>query len=257
MVNKLKNNLYSIKQNLTSVFYYPKLRHLDESYNRYWDDRKLTQFSLNSFQKKRAELSLEHISIGDSIMDIGCGNGSVLAYMDKFKSFKKKLGIDISDDALELAKKNGVEPLKINILDREELESLPRTDYVCFFEVLEHMPNPESLLAWATSHANKGVFFSVPNTGFFTHRLRLFLGRFPLQWRIHPGEHLRFWTVKDMFWWLEQLKINNFNLEVYEGVPILNKIWPSLFGQGLWIYAQIINHRNFTHFNFPKDQVVD
>ena len=40
------------------------------------------------------------------------------------------------------------------------------------------------------------------------HRLRYMLGRFPLQWIVNPNEHIRFWTLKDLIWWLDYLNIN-------------------------------------------------
>ena len=79
------------------------------------------------------------------------------------------------------------------------------------------------------------MIFSFPNSGYYAHRLRFLFGRFPLQWVVHPGEHLRFWTVKDVNSWVNALKMNFIKLIVYEGVPVLNKIWPSMFGQGIII----------------------
>ena len=59
------------------------------------------------------------------------------------------------------------------------------------------------------------------------HRLRLMLGKFPLQWRTSPGEHVRFWTTSDMHWWLKNvigLKKEDYKLYHYAGFPILEKI---------------------------------
>ena len=61
----------------------------------------------------------------------------------------------------------------------------------------------------------------------------MLFGKFPLQWASHPGEHLRFWTVSDVKWWLKSANFNIESLELYEGIPILNKIFQSLFAQGI------------------------
>ena len=87
--------------------------------------------------------------------------------------------------------------------------------------------------------AKKGVFFSVPNSGYISYRLRLLFGSFPVQWKIHPGEHLRFWTYKDIKWWLKQLNLyHKSEIYVYEGIPFLNKIWKNLFGAGILVYIK-------------------
>lgn len=226
-----------LRQWLRLIFRYPKLGIHDASYDAYWQARGLdSKTRLNSFQKKRADLVLKRIEKDSVVLDVGCGSGALLAYVNGVKPMKRLIGMDISEKALAFARENGVETVKGDISDLETLNKFPKADYVLMFEVIEHFPNSEELIKWAAGHAKKGVFFSVPNTGFFAHRLRLLLGRFPLQWRVNPSEHLRFWTVRDMKWWLRGLGFEDYILELYEGVPLANKIWPSLFGQGIWLF---------------------
>jgi hypothetical protein len=98
------------------------------------------------------------------------------------------------------------------------------------------MQNPEQFLKIIERKTKKSIFFSIPNTGFIAYRLRLLLGSFPVQWRIHPGEHIRFWTYRDLKWWLKELGyLQRAEIVVYEGIPGFNKIWPSLFGMGLLV----------------------
>lgn len=217
------------------IFSYPKFRISDESYHEYWRDRKITRNTFNSFQKKRAQLSLEYIEPQSTILDIGCGNGSTLAYIHSKKTMKKIIGVDFSSEVLDMAKENGLETIQADISSIDNLVNLPEFDYIFFFEVLEHLSNSEKLLSWAMSRARKGVFLSVPNTGYFKHRLRLVFGRFPLQWRVRPNEHLRFWTAKDMDWWLKNL-CSKYILKLYEGPKFLRSIWPSLFSPGIWVF---------------------
>lgn len=226
-----------LKQWLKLIFSYPKLGIHDVSYDAYWRSRGLdSKVKLNSFQKKRADLSLRHLEGNSIVLDVGCGNGALLVYINNIKSMRKLIGIDISEKALAFAGENNIETIKGDISKLETFEKLPPADYVLMFEVIEHFPDSEGLLKWAVRHAKRGVFFSVPNTGFFAHRARLLLGRFPLQWRVNPSEHLRFWAVKDMKWWLHEIGFKNYTLKLYEGMPLLNKIWPSLFGQGIWVF---------------------
>ncbi len=96
-------------------------------------------------------------------------------------------------------------------------------------EIIEHVPDPESLLDSLRPFARQAIIVSIPNTGFHQHRLRLLLGRFPLQWVVTPGEHLRYWTLADFRWWARQIGFEISAEIPYEGTPILKSIYPSLF----------------------------
>lgn len=236
-IKKTKESLYKVKQWFQSLYIYPLLKWRDTDYDQYWHHRKTTaQTALNSFQQKRADLALKYIEEGSSVLDVGAGNGKVLVYVNGSKHLSKMVVADISRDVLEMAKENGLEVVWVDISKIETVRELPSADYVFMFEILEHISNSEEMLEWATLRAVKGVFFSVPNTGFIFHRLRLLFGRFPLQWRLIPSEHVRFWTVRDMKWWLGELGYSSYKLHLYEGIPVLNTVWPSLFGQGLFVY---------------------
>ena len=102
-------------------------------------------------------------------------------------------------------------------------------DYIILSEIIEHLPDPESLLNALRPVARKGIIVSIPNTGYVYHRLRLLLGRFPLQWIVTPGEHLRFWTRTDFHWWARQMKFRIAREFPYVGAPGLKEVWPSLF----------------------------
>lgn len=237
---KIKEKLYPYKQYLVFLFKYPKLQWRNADYDAYWNSRKLTsETPLNSFQQKRADLVLKYMDSSSSVFDMGGGNGRILIYLNIKKQLKRMIVGDISRDALEMAKSNGLEGVELDISKIGSLENMPLVDYILMFEILEHVANSEEVLDRALNVAKKGVFFSVPNTGFIFHRLRLLFGRFPLQWRLRPSEHVRFWTVRDMRWWLGEQGINNYKLHLYEGIGLLNLIWPSLFGQGIFIYIPI------------------
>ena len=237
MLKKIKIELYLWKKWARSIVMYPRLRIHNATYDEYWDYRHLTaETPLNSFQAQRLALALRFLEPKTVVTDIGAGNGLMLVHIGQKKELSRRIAVDISDRALASARANGIEVVKANISDTAELQKLPDTDYIFFFEVLEHIPNSEEVLLWATTKAKKGVFFSVPNTGFFTYRLRLLFGKFPLQWRLSPSEHLRFWTMTDMRWWLKSIGMRGYTLLSYEGPVGLRHIWPSLFAQGLFVY---------------------
>ena len=226
----------SAKHWLRDLFRYPAYRSADASYDDYWQVRDLHS-PLNSFQRSRVGFIARRLSDGDSVLDVGCGDGRTLEALTGGIRHIGAFGIDSSSAALERAKARGIATMQGDIRRPETLKDVDEADWILLLEVLEHMPDSETLLAWASGHARKGVIFSVPNTGFITHRLRLLLGRFPLQWKAHPSEHLRFWTVRDIRWWLRQLGFQ-YELHTYEGIPILNRLWPSMFAAGTIVTIQ-------------------
>ncbi|MBU1895920.1 class I SAM-dependent methyltransferase [Patescibacteria group bacterium] len=231
---------YKIKEDFKSLRKYPDVESegsfFSVNYDKYWKKRGRSNVEpiLSDWQKKRVDIILGELEENSEILDVGCGEGAVLKYF-KDKIGSKGIGVDISEKILEKAKINGVQTIKMDVTDTNKIKSLPEVDYVIGFEILEHMPNPESVVSELAKKTRKAMFFSVPNTGYYAHRLRLLFGKFPLQWASHPGEHLRFWTVSDIRWWLKELGFNLVFLKLYEGLPLLNKIFPSLFSQGIII----------------------
>ena len=161
----------------------------------------------------------------------------MLAYWVKLKKIKG-ICADYNELALEQAKRRGLDTLFLDLNDEKNWNDVPPCDYLTGFEILEHLANPEKFILFVKNKVRKGLIFSVPNSGYYQHRVRLLLGRFPLQWIVHPGEHLRFWTAKDIVDWVGFLGLKLEKKIIYEGLPGLNNLLPSLFGQGIIIYIK-------------------
>ena len=220
---------------------YPSLS-LSVNYDEYWDEKRANGFGeISEFQRRRLCVVASFLKDNKTLKDIGCGEGSFLLELMKEVSFKKVSGIDLSSNALDFIKNKNVEVMEAQIMNSDVRKCLPNTDYSLLLELLEHTTEPEQILLDTISTTNEKVIFSVPNTGYLAHRLRLLFGSFPLQWRRNPSEHLRFWTLRDMKWWLTELKIiNHSEIRLYEGIPILNKLMPSLFGAGIVVCISLI-----------------
>ncbi len=236
MVINIKNLIRSILSSFKRLFYYPKLILEETNYDDYWVNKRGSNMGYaNEWQKQRGDWIVSRIEEGSSVFDMGCGDGGVLLYMKSKKEFDA-VGADVSDICLNFLDSKGVKTLKFNINDFESIKNLPEIDYVLILEVLEHMPNPEKFLKMIMEKTKKAIFFSFPNSGYISYRLRFLFGAFPMQWTIHPGEHLRFWTYRDLKWWLKELDLyEKSTIYTYEGIPFLNKIWEGLFGAGFII----------------------
>lgn len=235
MKNILRNFLHLLRQ----IVHRPNFVVGQSGFDDYWESKRGDSVGiLNEFQDFRLKYVQAHLPIGSSVLDIGCGDGAILAAMgaDTYKRY----GADVSPLALSRLEQQGIEPIEFDI-EVDRIANLPKCDYILLLEVLEHISRPERVLLDCIEHADKGVVFSIPNTGHISHRLRLLFGRFPLQWRVHPGEHLRYWTLSDLNWWLNSMNIHHkTKVTTYQG--LLNSLRPSLFGRGIICYVETQKH---------------
>jgi len=106
------------------------------------------------------------------------------------------------------------------------------TDHVVMSEVVEHVADAERLVRDAWTMARKTLWLTFPNIAYFPHRLRLLAGKFPVQWVVFPGEHLRFWSVPDFEAWLVGLSLPVSRVAASNGFTFarLHRAWPNLFG---------------------------
>ncbi len=228
---------------LRRMYVYPQKRivpgaHFD--YDAYWKEKRGEKYmgGLGVWQEKRAEIASNIIvgAGGRSVNDIGSGAGEVLLYIKNKAQLERATAYDSSVYALEVAKKMGLQTQLFDINKPEEYSKIHEADFTILFEILEHVPGSEELLRFAYDKSKKGVLFSFPNTGFFIHRFRLFFfGKFPMQWAKHPAEHIRFWTKKDLLWWIKAQGYENYTINYYVGIPILKSIWPNMFAAGFFV----------------------
>ena len=245
ILKKIQRKIYFIFFNL---FSYPKSYYEESDEDNYWETRNKSydQIKPNIFQVERATILKKFLNYSSNsiLFDIGSGDGAQLISVKNNLPLIRIIASDNNEFAIKIIKELEFENYKLSSEDEifQILEKI-KPNYITIFEVLEHMKSPEKFLLKAISLSQNQVFFSVPNTGFILHRLRFLFGRFPLQWIASPNEHLRFWTLKDMKWWLTYLGINNFSKIIsYKGIPLLNKIFPNLFSQGLFV---IINKNDY------------
>jgi len=221
-------------EGLRRLFVYPDTTRVGEvDYDQYWESKaKSGMGHLSAWRLRRARAFAELIDAGARVMDLGVGDGAILEYL-MARNDIQAYGVDISPAAVEFCRGRG---LDVDLVDVKEPPSAYLEgpfDYIILSEILEHLPDPESLLDDLRPYVRKGLLVSIPNTGFITHRLRLLLGKFPLQWIVSPGEHLRYWTLTDFRWWATQMAFEIVSEVPYEGPRGLRTLWPKLFAAGI------------------------
>ena len=192
-------------------------------YNDYWDQRaaKNAPPKIDTIQGAilhRYVSIAKQIPEGSSVLDIGCGDGGFLIYLKSLNKNLKLFGLDVSDAAISNLTKEGIEgkTIKIGVPLREIVDR--DFDYVVMMEVIEHVHEAEALVRDTFNFHPKGIFITIPNSGFIVHRIRLmFGGRFPVTFiLLHMKEHIRFWTVKDFHQWADYLNLKICNWEGQE-----------------------------------------
>ncbi len=206
---------------------------LDDKYEEYWNKRETTDGLVAKRKnriRKRMLLIAEEIDDHSSILDIGCGNGELLAIIAEKKHYCSLTGIDISREAVERTQKRGIEAIEADIM-KFKLENLGKFDYIIMSEIIEHLPNPERILLDLKKIAKK-IIITTPNVAFILFRLRLFFfGNFPVTTIFHIREHLSLWSVKDFIYWANFIGFDVTKIVGYSGVEFLNlkKLVPNLF----------------------------
>ena len=231
------NRLSKIQDYLFGDFEYVAHFGAELDYDAYWQAAgawRATDKLGRAMDAYKFRLIASLIEPGSTVLDIGCGDGSLLAYLKETRKAQPH-GVELSAVACEVARQKGIDVLQADVT--RDTNGLPeQVDYVVISEVLEHVTNPEALLLSVKDRFTKRLFVDIPNTGALNDRLRLLFGRFPKQWVFHAGEHIRFWTVTDFLFLCKQL---GYEVERYYGLydphshmgVKLWKICPRLFAR--------------------------
>lgn len=140
-------------------------------------DNRNYQYSQNS-KSHRLEYSLifELIKSGSSVIDLGCGDGSLLSLLSD-KGIKG-IGLDVSKSAVAAAGKKGLSAVEARI-DGKLPYSHKSFDYAICNVTLQMVAYPEILLSEMRRIAKKQIV-SFPNFAFIFNRFDLLVnGRMP------------------------------------------------------------------------------
>lgn len=148
---------------------------------------------------------------GSSVLDIGCGAGTISLYVAHLG--KNVTGLDISDKAIKEAKKSakslGLKNIKFEVMDFPYQIPKGSYDLIFCFEVLEHLKDDE--LALKEIHKllkrNGSLIISVPSENAPLYRLGYAKG---FDQRVG---HVRRYTLEKL---LKKLKKNNFEILEYQ-----------------------------------------
>jgi 2-polyprenyl-3-methyl-5-hydroxy-6-metoxy-1,4-benzoquinol methylase len=143
-------------------------------YEEHHKERRSPGFSV--LKEERGRLFSSIIGTGKRVLDLGCRDGALTAYVVDGNSV---LGVDVDEVALTRAHETlGIETRVLDAHgDWNELGE-ETFDAVLMGEVLEHLFYPDRVVAQVAAHLRRGGVFvgSVPNAFSLKNRLRYFSG---------------------------------------------------------------------------------
>jgi SAM-dependent methyltransferase len=143
------------------------------------------------------EQSMPFVKNAKSILEIGCGAGAFLKTIQQRLPENEITGLEITTDADK-------EPFILNeSIEEHALQNEEKYDLVCFYQVLEHISNPNSFLHEAIKVLKKGgiLIISVPNNNtIFLHNNREAYLNF-------PPHHMGLWNKESLEYLTKQFPL--------------------------------------------------
>jgi methionine biosynthesis protein MetW len=168
---------------------------------------------------------------GASVLDLGCGDGSLLRYLRSERG-AQGYGVEISDAGIVACIQNQVSVIQ-NDLDSglADFES-NSFDYVILSQTLQATRHTEALMKEILRVGRCGIV-SFPNFGYWRARLNVLLGNMPVsadlpyQWYDTPNVHLC--TLNDFEAFCAKHSIHILERRVMTGEGAIN-VLPNLLG---------------------------
>ena len=174
---------------------------------------------------------LEWVKQDASVLDLGCGNGELLALLVREKSVKAQ-GIEIDEQAIYECVAKGLSVFHEDI--DNGLSGYPDKsfDFVILNQSLQQVKKPDVVVREAL-RVGRGVIIGFPNFAHYSARLQIFFkGKTPvtpsLPYEWHDTPNLHFLSISDFIEYcrLREIKIVN---SVFIGKNRTMKVFPNLF----------------------------
>ena len=152
---------------------------------------------LLSLLENRADLTIiaNWILKGSSVLDLGCGEGTLLDYLIHNKSVKG-MGIEIDHKRIISCIEKGIPVIEHDLNEKFDNIRDHAYDYVILSQTIQELTFPDVLIDEILRIGNYGIV-SFPNFGFYQVRLKLFMGgrmpkskTLPHDWYNTPNIHL-------------------------------------------------------------------
>ena len=168
--------------------------------------------------KKEFQIISELIENNTRVLDVGCGDGTLMKYLKDQKKVDTR-GLEISKNNVQSCISKGLSIIEGNA--EKDLHQFPNLsfDYVVLSQTLQAFLNPEKVIDDLLRVANKAIV-TIPNFGYWKIRIHLLLkGTMPVtknlpdEWYNTPNLHMC--TIKDFFNFCSKK-----NIEIYKSIAL-------------------------------------
>ena len=128
--------------------------------------------------RKDMELIADLVPPGSRVLDLGCGNGELLAHLRDAKQCSG-YGVEIDDGNVLACERRGVNVIQLNLEDGLALFEDQSFDVVLQLDTLQHLRNTETMLR-ETARVGRIGIVSFPNFAHWPNRLHVASGRMPV-----------------------------------------------------------------------------
>ena len=173
----------------------------------------------------------EWIPRGASVLDLGCGDGSLLRYLKDTREVRG-YGVEISDANIVASIRNGVNVIQGDLESGLSGFESNAFDFVLLSQTLQAMRHTEALVKEMLRVGRQGIV-SFPNFGHWKARLNVLLGHMPVsdelpyQWYDTPNVHLC--TLNDFEKFCDHLRVQILDCRVMTNGKEVH-MWPNLLG---------------------------
>ena len=129
-------------------------------------------------ERRDLELIAELVPPGSRVLDLGCGDGELLAHLAARRGCTG-YGVEIADANIPHCVKRGVQVIQLNLDDGLALFGDRSFDVVLQLDTLQHLHNTERMLR-ETARVGRIGIVSFPNFAHWPNRLSVLRGRMPV-----------------------------------------------------------------------------
>ncbi len=175
------------------------------------------------------ELIAALVAPGSRVLDLGCGNGELLAHLCERRGCSG-YGIEIADANVLACTQRGVNVIQLNLEEGLALFEDKSFDVVLQLDTLQHLRNTETMLR-ETARVGRVGIVSFPNFAHWPNRLRVVSGRMPVtrtlpyEWYDTPNIRVGTYADFEVLARKNQLKILD-SFGIQHGAAV--RRWPNL-----------------------------
>jgi SAM-dependent methyltransferase len=222
----------------------------DRFYGRSLEIEHFTDVAGGSWPTDRVRAILHDCAPGETVLDVGCGNGFLLYQLrDRFSHF---VGLEYSSVRLAQAALNlshiDFQGVAGSAEDMKDIES-STADVIVSADVIEHIPDVYRATDEMFRVLKPGgvLVINTPNIAFIKKRLLLLAGRFPSTSQpnegigsdiLFDGGHLHYFTFRSLSLVLRKAGFKSLRKTGFGRLGALSHWWPEMLSSGVQLVCR-------------------